>query len=121
MDLNSMIEGLNEGIKPSALLEAQLDDSYNVIDVRVVNRTKRKRTTVVEGLEHFNPGEDEMVFFDKLAKIFRKKLNCSATPVMEKETKKRVIKLSGNKAKDVKNILVKEKIAKSNRIKIRGV
>ncbi len=111
--------GTNLDFDAGLTLDFQLDKDINkaptIIHIRVKQRNGRKCMTTVEGLESLIDDKTEK-FITKLAQIFRKKFNCSAT-VMKPEL---VIQLQGDHRKEIKSYLVDNKLTKEGKIKIHG-
>lgn len=85
------------------------------IHIRVKQRNGRKCITTVEGLDSVFEEDTEKIIV-KLAKVFRKKFNCSAT-VMKPEF---VIQLQGDHRDEIKKYLLDNKIVKKDKIKVHG-
>ena len=82
------------------------------VDIRKQARNGRKCMTLIEGLA-------EDLDIKKIAKHLAKTLQCSAS-ILQNEKVGEVIKLSGDKIKEVKEFLIKEEIYKESNIIIHG-
>jgi translation initiation factor 1 len=88
------------------LNENDFDDSK--VDIRKQARNGKKCMTLIEGLA-------EDLDIKKIAKHLAKTLQCSAS-ILKDEKIGEVIKLSGDKIKEVKEFLIKEDIYKESNI-----
>lgn len=107
--------GANLDFDTNLALEEDLNKTPTMIHIRVKQRNGRKCMTTVEGLESLTDKKVEK-FITKLAQVFRKKFNCSAT-VMKPAL---VIQLQGDHRKEIKSYLIDNKFAKESKIKMHG-
>lgn len=91
------------------------NNNKDIVHIRVQQRNGKKCITIVSGLV-----DSEMLPLKKLAKKLRKKMNCSAVVINDKENDEKIIQLSGDKRNDVKDYLVKYQIVDDDQIKMHG-
>lgn len=92
----------------------------NIIHIRYQQRTARKGTTIIEGLEDIKLDDDEnKKVLKKLSKIFRKKLSCSCAVKMSKDTGY-VLQLSGDHRDEIMEFLINSGGWDENSIKLHG-
>jgi translation initiation factor 1 len=82
------------------------------VHIRKTQRNARKCFTIIEGLA-------EDLDLKKICKYLTKKNQCSGTILVD-EKFGQVIKLTGDKRKEVKEFLIKEDICKTEQIHIHG-
>jgi translation initiation factor 1 len=95
-------------------IEKEFKQTNNEVHLRIQQRNGKKCWTFVEGLNELNTKDSN--FVDNLAKIFKKKFNCSAT-IKKPEN---IIQLQGDHRDEIKTYLLKEKIISQDKIKIHG-
>jgi len=90
------------------------------IHIKIQQRKGRSFITTIEGLHLLEKPENKTVdqMLDFLLAKFKKQFNCGASISREEENP--IFKLSGDKRTDVKDFLIKNKLAEPNQIKIHG-
>lgn len=95
-------------------IEDELSGKNNSkIHLRVQQRTARKRTTTIEGLNN------EIVDMKQLLKEVKKRFSCGGSIENSKEYGL-VIKLTGDQRETMKNYIIRQQLAESENIIIHG-
>jgi translation initiation factor 1 len=89
------------------------DDEDEIVHIRKQARNGKKCMTIIEGLA-------DDLDIKKISKHLAKLLQCSSTILLKDDKVTEVIKLSGDKIKEVKQFLIKEQIYKEKNITIHG-
>ena len=96
--------------------EKELNIHQIQIHIKIKQRTGKSYLTSIEGLECLErpEGMDVQTFLKKLTRIFKKKFICGAF------IEDNIITLNGDHRQGLKELLVKEKIATDDQIKVHG-
>ena len=89
------------------------DDDDEIVHIRKQARNGKKCMTIIEGLA-------DDLDITKISKHLAKLLQCSSTILLKDDKVTEVIKLTGDKIKEVKQFLIKEQIYKEKNIIIHG-
>ncbi|EAL70012.1 eukaryotic translation initiation factor 1 [Dictyostelium discoideum AX4] len=88
------------------------DSGISYVHIRIFQRSGRKAVTTVEGLP-------PKIDLKKILKHLKKSLNCNGN-IVEEENLGMIIKLQGDKRKEIALFLIEEKISQKPSIKIHG-
>ena len=91
------------------------DEGYtSKVTISVQQRTSRKSTTLIEGL-------DQEFNFKKILKYMRKNFRCNGTVVHHKETNDELILLQGNHMENAASFMIQMNICNENQIIRKGL